>query len=200
MAFFRSAALYCPRTVSADENGQVQKSLADAAQVVLMLAGVDLVLGPLLTLVIAAPGKPRRVLMRDIAVIAVVQLSALLYGGLSLWNGRPLYYAFSENVLQLVQAYDIEPRELQLARQQRVQITPHWYDTPRWIWAPLPTDVAEDGGRRWLFFCEAEGFVEATDTGRRLPAGPAQRHPAHRPRPAVARRLRFAHLAAGCHL
>jgi hypothetical protein len=117
--------------------------LADAVQVTLVLAGVDLVVGPLLTFVIASPGKPRGVLARDIAVIAAVQLSALVYGSMSLWNGRPLYYAFSEDVLQLVQAYDIDPKELALARQQNAPLVPHWYSVPRWIWAPLPQDTKE---------------------------------------------------------
>jgi hypothetical protein len=117
--------------------------LADAQQVVIVLAGVDLGLGPLLTFVIAAPSKPRRLLARDIAVIAAVQLCALLYGTVSLWNGRPLYYAFSENVLQLVQAYDINDHERALARQQNPQLMPHWYSLPRWIWAPLPQDADE---------------------------------------------------------
>lgn len=117
--------------------------LADAAQVTLMLAGVDLVAGPMLTFVIASASKPRRTLARDIAVIAVVQLSALAYGTVSLWNGRPLYYAFSEDVLQVVQAYDIEPAELALARQRKVALMPHWYSLPRWIWAPLPANQQE---------------------------------------------------------
>ena len=117
--------------------------LADASQVVLVMAGVDLVVGPLLTFVVAAESKPRRTLARDVAVIAVVQLIALIYGTISLWNGRPLYYAFSENVLQLVQAYDIDAREIDLARRQNVPLLPHWYSLPRWIWAPLPEDPAE---------------------------------------------------------
>ncbi|MGA2189330.1 MAG: hypothetical protein ABSH33_12425 [Steroidobacteraceae bacterium] len=117
--------------------------LADAAKVTIVLAGVDLVVGPLLTGIVASPGKPRRVLARDIAVIAAVQVSALIYGSVSLWNGRPLYYAFSEDVLQLVQAYDIEPQELALARQQHAPLIPHWYSPPRWIWAPLPQDTKE---------------------------------------------------------
>src|SRR5579863_8256162 len=72
--------------------------LAGASTVVLVLAGVDVALGPLLTFVIAAPTKPRRELTRDIAIIATVQLVALGYGTFMLWNGRPLYYAFSENL------------------------------------------------------------------------------------------------------
>jgi hypothetical protein len=108
-----------------------------------MLAGVDLVIGPLLTFVIASARKPRRTLARDIAAIALIQLSALVYGTVMLWNGRPLYYAFSEDVLQVVQAYDLEPAELALARQRKVALMPHWYSLPRWIWAPLPENPQE---------------------------------------------------------
>jgi hypothetical protein len=117
--------------------------LADAVQVTMVLAGVDLVAGPLLTFIIASPVKPRRVLLRDIALIATVQLIALAYGTVSLWHGRPLYYAFSEDVLQLVQAYDIEGAELAIARKQNAPLLPHWYSLPRWIWAPLPQDSEE---------------------------------------------------------
>ena len=117
--------------------------LADVAQVVTVMTGVDLVLGPLLTLVIANPGKPRRELTRDIGVIVAVQLIALIYGAASLWNGRPLYYAFSETQLQLVQAYDINAGETALALRQNATLAPHWYSLPRWIWAPLPEDPEE---------------------------------------------------------
>lgn len=117
--------------------------LADAQHVLFVLAGVDLALGPLLTFVIAGSSKPRRELARDVAIIVAVQLCALVYGAVSLWNGRPLYYAFSENVLQLVQAYDIDAREIALARQQNAELMPHWYSLPRWIWAPLPQDPEE---------------------------------------------------------
>jgi hypothetical protein len=117
--------------------------LADVSQVVLVMAGVDLVAGPLLTGVIASPAKPRSVLARDVAIIVTVQLVALGYGALSIWNGRPLYYAFSQNVLQVVQAYDIEPGEAALGRRQNPDLAPHWYSLPRWIWAPLPEDPGE---------------------------------------------------------
>jgi len=119
--------------------------LADVVQVTIVLAGVDLVAGPLLTCIIASPVKPRRALARDIAVIVAVQLIALTYGAVSLWNGRPLYYAFSEDALSLVQAYDIEDAELATARKQNAPLLPHWYSLPRWIWAPLPQDSEESG-------------------------------------------------------
>ncbi len=114
--------------------------LTDVTQVVTVMVGVDVVLGPLLTFIVASASKPRRVFMRDIAVIVVVQLVALIYGSMSLWNGRPLYYAYSEGVLQLVQAYDIDAEQLAVGRRQNPALAPHWYSLPRWIWAPLPQD------------------------------------------------------------
>jgi hypothetical protein len=115
--------------------------LADASEVVIVLIGVDVVLGPTLTSVIARITKPRRELVRDIAIIVAVQLIALTYGTVSLWKGRPLYYAFSETVLQLVQAYDVDADEWARGQRENPQLAPHWYSLPRWIWAPLPTDA-----------------------------------------------------------
>lgn len=117
--------------------------LADALPVVMVLVGVDVALGPLLTFVIAQPQKSRRELARDVAIIVAVQICALIYGTVSLWNGRPLYYAFSEDVLQLVQAYDIDAQEWALGGQQKPELAPHWYSLTRWIWAPLPQDENE---------------------------------------------------------
>jgi hypothetical protein len=117
-------------------------ALTDVTRVVAVMVAVDVVVGPLLTFVIARTGKPRRELVRDIAIIVAVQLCALIYGAVSLWNGRPLYYAYSETVLQLVQAYDIDAQESADGRRLNPGFAPHWYSRPRWIWAPLPQDAA----------------------------------------------------------
>ena len=120
--------------------------LTEVTTVVLVMVCVDVVLGPTLTFLIANQKKSRRELTRDIGIIVVVQLCALTYGSVSLWNGRPLYYAFSEKVLQLVQAYDIDAKEAETGRRQNPALAPHWYSLPRWIWAPLPQD--EDESRK----------------------------------------------------
>lgn len=119
--------------------------LTDVTRVVLVMICVDVVLGPTLTMIIANKSKPRRELVRDIGIIVAVQLGALGYGTVSLWSGRPLYYAFSESVLQLVQAYDIDADEAKLGRQNNPEFAPHWYSRPRWIWAPLPQNAEERG-------------------------------------------------------
>jgi hypothetical protein len=116
--------------------------LADMPTVLAIMVGVDVVLGPLLTLIVADPAKARRVLARDVGVILLVQLVAFGYGVTTLWNGRPLYYAFSVNCLSVVQAQDIEHDSAD-ATAEDSPLAPHWYSLPRWIWAPLPNNSEE---------------------------------------------------------
>src|ERR1700752_540233 len=61
--------------------------LTGGLHVTAILAGVDLTLGPLITLIIANPNKPRRELVRDVGIIVAVQIVALGYGATTLWNG-----------------------------------------------------------------------------------------------------------------
>jgi hypothetical protein len=117
--------------------------LTDVTSVVAVLISVDLVIGPLMTFVIASGKKPRRALARDVGIIVAVQICALIYGSTALWSGRPLYYAFSESVLQLVQAQDISSAEAESGRRQNPALAPHWYSLSRWVWAPLPDDPEE---------------------------------------------------------
>jgi hypothetical protein len=114
--------------------------LTGVLHVLPITAGVDLVLGPLMTLIIASPNKAPKILARDIACIAAVQLVALSYGAVTLWHGRPLYYTFSVKELSATQGIDLQPEEIELARQVNPGLAPHWYSRPRWVWAPLPQD------------------------------------------------------------
>jgi hypothetical protein len=117
--------------------------LTGVLHVIAIVVFVDLALGPTLTLVVANPGKPRRTLARDIGVIVIVQLAALVYGVATLWLGRPLYYPFSVDRLEIVQASDLEASEIALGQRQNPSLAPHWYSLPRWIWAPLPENPDE---------------------------------------------------------
>ena len=117
--------------------------LTSVLHVVGIVVLVDLVIGPTLTLIVANPRKARRVFARDVAIIVTVQLAALVYGAVTLWNGRPLYYTFSVDRLEIVQASDIEASEAATAQRRNPSLAPHWYSLPRWIWAPLPDDPDE---------------------------------------------------------
>lgn len=117
--------------------------LADAAHAVLVMVAVDIIVGPLITLLIASPKKPLRELARDIGVIATIQLIALVYGSVTLWIGRPLYYAYSVDCLSVVQAFDLDADSLAAARSKSSDLVPHWYSLPQWVYAPLPQDADE---------------------------------------------------------
>jgi hypothetical protein len=117
--------------------------LTGALHVVGIVVMVDLVLGPTLTLIVANPNKPRTELARDVAIIVTVQLIALAYGGATLWRGRPLYYAFSVDRLELVQASDLKAQDIGAARRENPALAPGWTSLPRWIWAPLPDNAEE---------------------------------------------------------
>jgi hypothetical protein len=117
--------------------------LASALHIVGIVVMIDVVLGPTLTLIVANPGKPRAELARDIAIIVAVQLIALAYGSITLWHGRPLYYTYSVDRLELVQASDLKADDIEVARRENPALAPWWYSRPRWIWAPLPDNPEE---------------------------------------------------------
>ena len=55
-----------------------------------LMALVDLVLGPTLTLIVFNHMKKRREIMLDLSVIALVQLTALIWGGYTVYTQRPV--------------------------------------------------------------------------------------------------------------
>jgi len=101
------------------------------------------VLGPTLTLIVASPAKRRSELARDVAVIVTVQLAALVYGATTLWLGRPLYYTFSADRLELVQGSDLKAEDIAAGQRDNPSLAPFWYSRPRWVWAPLPDNPEE---------------------------------------------------------
>ena len=58
-------------------------------EIFLILLSVDIVIGPLLTLLVYKPGKPS--LKFDLSVIALLQLVALCYGMNTVFQGRPAF-------------------------------------------------------------------------------------------------------------
>ena len=82
---------------------------------ILMIAGVDLVCGPILTLIAANSNKSRQELIRDFAIIAVIQLCALAYGIYALAQSRPVADVFDKDRFYVVTALQIEPERLKKA-------------------------------------------------------------------------------------
>lgn len=65
--------------------------LSGGRELFLLVVGVDIVCGPLLTLVVFNRSKPRTELVRDLGFISLIQMAALLYGLTTVYQVRPLY-------------------------------------------------------------------------------------------------------------
>lgn len=61
-----------------------------------LITGVDLVLGPLITLLVYHSAKPKREKMGDFAIVGVVQVAALLYGLHTMYQEHPRMIAFND--------------------------------------------------------------------------------------------------------
>ena len=116
-----------------------------------LIVGVDVAIGPLITLIIFDPRKKE--LLFDLSVVAALQVAALLYGVYAMHAGRPVFTVFAEGSLAVVSAADIDPDELAKARVdefRRLSLT-----GPRLVAADLPADPQE---RSQLAFAGLAGF------------------------------------------
>jgi hypothetical protein len=79
---------------------------------VLLMVGIDVTLGPLLTTAVFNPAKGMRKLRFDLAVIAGFQLAALAYGVHVMYTARPAYLVFAVDRFDLVMANTLPAAEL----------------------------------------------------------------------------------------
>lgn len=104
-----------------------------------LLVGVDVVLGPLLTLIVFRSGKPG--MKFDLAVIGTLQVAALVYGFSVVALARPAFVVFVLDRFELVTAVDLQPADLEAARYEEFRSAP--WTGPRLAAADVPTDPAE---------------------------------------------------------
>ncbi len=78
-----------------------------AEGLVFILVAVDVALGPLITLIVFSPNKPRRLLLLDLTVIGVLQLGALVYGVYVVAQARPAYLLFVKDRFEVASADEI---------------------------------------------------------------------------------------------
>ena len=97
-------------------------SLAGGLALFAMVVGIDVILGPFLTAVVASPTKPRSELRRDISLIVFVQLLAFGYGMYTIAVARPVHLVFEADRFQVVSAADIEPEQLAKAAEPYRQL------------------------------------------------------------------------------
>ncbi|MBS7806054.1 hypothetical protein KIH26_00430 [Variovorax sp. PCZ-1] len=102
---------------------------------------VDLVCGPILTLVLFDPAKSKRKWYFDLSLIVVMQLAALLYGLAQVAAARPVFLAFEGNRFRVVQAIDVDANDLAQAPTHLQSLS---YQGPRLIGARLSKSTDAD--------------------------------------------------------
>jgi hypothetical protein len=104
-----------------------------------LLVGVDVVLGPLLTLAVFKSGKPG--LKFDLAVIGIMQALALAYGLHVMLVARPVFLVAAKDRFVLVAANDLDPKDVAEASR------PEWrhfsWTGPVLVGTKPPTGVKE---------------------------------------------------------
>lgn len=79
-------------------------------KIFLLMLGIDVVLGPLLTFIVYKPNK--KSLKLDLTVIICVQLAAFIYGFYHVYDGRPVWIAYNVDRFDLVRNNEIDNRKL----------------------------------------------------------------------------------------
>jgi hypothetical protein len=97
--------------------------MAGGRKLFFLILGVDVVMGPLLTLVVFDRRKPRRELIRDLAVIAALQLAALGYGLHTLYVARPVALVYEPGRFRVLTAQEVQVSDLPNAREEYRQLS-----------------------------------------------------------------------------
>lgn len=98
-----------------------------------IIAAVDLVLGPVLTLIVYKPGKPG--LKFDFTVIGIVQALALGWGCWVVHYERPIAAVFAEDFFVTIKATEMENRGI-----KDEQLKKFGKRTPVWIYSDVPAE------------------------------------------------------------
>ena len=96
------------------------REISGGRQLFLIVVTVDVILGPLITLVVFSRAKPSIELRRDLAIVVLMQLSALVYGVWAVFVVRPVHMVFEYDRFRVVHAVDIPVELLNLTPREIV--------------------------------------------------------------------------------
>lgn len=80
-----------------------------------LVTGVDVIMGPLITLIIFNRTKPGRELATDLTIVGLLQVAALIYGLWTVFMARPVHLVFEYSRMSVVHAIDIDAELLSKA-------------------------------------------------------------------------------------
>lgn len=120
-----------------------------------VLASVDVVCGPLLTLLLANPTKTRRALLVDMSLIAFIQIGALAYGMHAVYEARPLFLVHEVDRFRVTTLGDYEGAGVhEVFGSLDASMQPHWLKRPITVGIRPPKDEKE---RQTVLFASLTG-------------------------------------------
>lgn len=105
----------------------------------LLVVGVDVVLGPLITLIIFNTKK--KSLKFDLLFVVVIQVAALAYGVSTMFQARPVYTVFNKDRFDVVIAADISDKERAKGTNEAYKSSP--LTGPAIVAMKIPDDIKE---------------------------------------------------------
>src|SRR5688572_9615492 len=112
---------------------------AGGNELLFILVGVDVVIGPLITLAVFRAGK--RGMKFDLAVIGTLQIAALIYGAWVVALSRPAFVVFVKDRFEVASVIDLKEEDLAQARYPQFRKVP--LTGPQWAVVDWPADKAE---------------------------------------------------------
>jgi len=135
-----------------------------------MVLIIDLIIGPLLTLIVYK--KNKKSLLFDLTIIVIIQIAALSYGVYSLSQARPVWLTFYNNRFELVRLNDIESIYLKDAPKKYTEMS---FTGPKWVAAkPIGNNQ------------EIEGLEFGNKLGAKIAHQPALYYPIEQAYPDIA--------------
>lgn len=113
--------------------------IAGGSGLVMILVAVDVIIGPLITLVVFKSGK--KGLKFDLMCIAALQLAALSYGIHTVYSVRPVFIVYAVDRFELVTSIDLEDNDLAGAPNEEFRRRP--VGKPRFVAVSMPQDSTE---------------------------------------------------------
>lgn len=91
------------------------REISGGRELFLIVVAVDVILGPLITLAVFNRKKPWTELRVDLALVGLIQLSALAYGLWTVAIARPVHLVFEIDRFRVIHAIDVDPAMLSRA-------------------------------------------------------------------------------------
>jgi len=116
------------------------RELSGGRELFLLVVAVDVVCGPLLTMVLFNPAKPRAELWRDLGLVALIQLGALGYGLHAVWQARPLFLVQEIDRFKVIAGPMLDEAAVAALS---AALQPHWWKRPMTVAIREPIDTKE---------------------------------------------------------